>query len=38
MMKLYENDFFTEEFIREWSSSEGLKDIEKAFMYNQERD
>jgi hypothetical protein len=38
MMKLYENGFFSEEFIREWVSGEGLKDIDKAFMYNQERD
>ena len=38
MMKLYENGFFSEEFIREWVSAEGIKDIDKAFMYNQERD
>lgn len=38
MMKLFEAELFTDEFIKEWSSKEGLKDIDKAFMYNQERD
>ena len=38
MMKLFEAGFFSEQFVREWASSEGLKDIDKAFMYNQERD
>jgi hypothetical protein len=38
MMKLFEAGIFSQEFITEWSSKEGLKDIEKAFMYNQERD
>jgi len=38
MMKLYEAEWFSEEFIAEWSSEEGLKDIDKAFMYNAERD
>lgn len=38
MMKLYEAEWFTEEFIAEWASKEGLKDIDKAFMYNAERD
>lgn len=37
-MKLFEAGFFSEEFVREWSSKEGYKDIDKAFMYNQERD
>lgn len=37
-MKLYEAEWFSEEFIGEWSSEEGLKDIDKAFMYNAERD
>ena len=38
MMKLYQAEWFSEEFISEWSSQEGLKDIDKAFMYNAERD
>lgn len=37
-MKLFETGIFSEEFIAEWSSKEGIKDIDKAFMYNQERD
>lgn len=34
MMKLYEAEWLSEEFVAQWASEEGLKDIEKAFMYN----
>jgi hypothetical protein len=38
MMKLFEAGLFSEEFVSEWAGKEGFKDIDKAFMYNQDRD
>ena len=36
-MTLMEKKLFSEDFIKAWSKNE-IKDVEKMFMYNQERD
>ena len=37
LMKLMEEKIFSEDFIKIWSKKE-IKDLEKMFMYNEERD